>query len=278
MPPRLSVIVVVRNEERDLPGCLASVAFADELVVVDAQSTDRTREIAEQAGARVFVRAWPGHAAQKQFALEQATGDWVLNLDADERCSAELRAAIPQLLEDGTAEGYRIRFRTWVFGRRQRFGMRWTERHLRLFRREKGSFPPRAIHECAEVSGRAPAVDAPILHFTYDSLEKFVDKINRYSSLAARERFAQGRRFSYFSLWRWPWGFFKRYVLWLGFLDGWDGLLHAAISGLYDLLKYAKLRDLQHAARLSGKLSDEEERGASETSEASGGSSNAAAG
>lgn len=243
--PKLSVIVIAKDEERDLPACLASVAFADEKIVVDAESGDRTREVAEAAGAKVIVRPWPGHAAQKQFALSQATGDWVLSLDADERCSRELEAALPRLVADPAIDGYRVRFRTWAFGRRQRFGGRWSERHVRLFRRAKASFPPREIHESAEVGGRLAKVDAPIEHHTYRSLEELLEKVNRYSTLAARERFARGKRFSYLSLWRWPWGFFKRYVLWLGFLDGYDGLVHAAVSGLYDLLKYAKLRDLE---------------------------------
>lgn len=242
---RLSVIVITRNEERDLPECLASVAFADEVIVVDSQSTDRTCELARHAGARVIVRPWPGHAAQKAFALAQATGDWVLSLDADERCSPELRDAIPRAIAQDGVDGYDVLFRTWAFGRRARFGGRYGERHIRLFRRAKASFPERAIHESAVVEGGVARLDAPILHHTYVSLEEFVEKVNRYSSLAASERFARGKRFSALSLLRWPWGFFKRYVLWLGLLDGVDGFLYAAISGLYDVLKVAKLRDLE---------------------------------
>jgi len=250
--PRLSVIVIAKDEERDLPGCLASVAFADEIVVVDAESTDRTRELAQAAGAQVVVRPWPGHAAQKAFALSQARGDWVLSLDADERCSEALKAAIPALIGEGArADGYLVRFQTWAFGRRQRFGGRWTERHLRLFRREKASFPAREIHESAEVEGTLARVDAPIVHHTYRSLDELVEKLNRYSTLGALERFKKGRRFSILSLLRAPWGFFKRYVLWLGVLDGWDGLVQAALGATYDFLKYAKLRDLEQQQALA---------------------------
>jgi glycosyltransferase involved in cell wall biosynthesis len=243
--PRLSVIVIAWDEERDLPDCLASVKFADEIVVVDAESTDRTRELAQAAGAKVVVRPWPGHAAQKAFALSQASGDWVLSLDADERCSEELQAAIPELLAASGVDGYLVRFHTWAFGRRQRFGGRWSERHLRLFRRERASFPAREIHESAEVQGQLAKVDAPILHHTVRTLDELVEKLNRYSTLGAIERSKKGKRFSYLSLLRAPWGFFKRYVLWLGVLDGWDGLVQAWLGATYDFLKYAKLRDLE---------------------------------
>jgi len=242
--PRLSVIVIAKDEERDLPDCLASVKFADEIVVVDAQSSDHTRELAEAAGARVIVRPWPGHAAQKAFALAQATGDWVLSLDADERCSEELKAAIPSLISRDGVDGYLVRFRTWAFGRRQRFGGRWSERHLRLFRREKASFPAREIHEGAEVAGTVAKLDAPILHQSYRTVAELSEKLDRYSTLGAVERFKRGKRFSWLAVLRAPWGFLKRYVLWLGFLDGWDGLVQAALGARYDWQKVAKLKDL----------------------------------
>jgi glycosyltransferase involved in cell wall biosynthesis len=241
--PRLSVIVVAKNEERALPDCLASVKFADETIVIDAESADRTREIAQGAGAKVVVRPWPGHAAQKQFALSQATGDWVLSLDADERCSDELKAALPAAMARDDVDGYLVRFRTWALGRRVRFGGRFFERHVRLFRRAKASFPPRAIHESATVEGRIARLEAPIVHCSHESLDALLEKANRYSTLAAKERYACGRRVSPLAGLRPPWGFFKRYLLWLGILDGWDGLTFALVGALYDWLKAAKLRD-----------------------------------
>jgi glycosyltransferase involved in cell wall biosynthesis len=243
--PRLSVTIIACDEEPDLPACLASVAFADEIVVVDSGSRDRTREVARAAGARVLERPFDGFAAQKQFALEQATGDWVLNLDADERCSEELAAALgPAMAQEGV-DGYQVRFQTWLFGRRARFGGLARERHLRLFRRAGSRYPPRAVHEGVEVAGEVRALEAPIRHYTYRSLAEYLEKINRYTSAAARERYAAGRRFSRWSALRAPWGFFRRYLLQLGFLDGWAGLVFAAMGGLYDFLKEAKLADLE---------------------------------
>ncbi len=243
--PRLSVTIIARDEELDLPECLASVAFADEIVLVDSGSRDRTRAIAQAAGAKVLERPFDDFAAQKQFALAQATGDWVLNLDADERCSGPLREALGAAMAREGVGGYRVRFETWLFGRRARFGGLGRERHLRLFRREGARYPPRKVHEGVEVAGEVRALDAPIHHYTYRSLEEYLDKINRYTGAAAADRFAAGRRSSRFALARGLWGFFRRYVLKLGFLDGRVGLVFALMSGLYDFLKVAKIEDLE---------------------------------
>lgn len=243
--PRLSVTIIARDEERDLPDCLASVAFADEIVVVDSGSRDQTRAIALAAGAKVLERSFDNFGAQKQFALAQATGDWVLNLDADERCSSALQQAVAAAIAQEGVGGYQVRFETWLFGRRARFGGLARERHLRLFRREGARYPPRAVHEGVEVAGEIRALEAPIVHHTYRSLEEYLDKINRYTSAAAADRYAAGRRSSAFALPRGAWGFFRRYVLQLGLLDGYVGLVFAVMSGLYDFLKIAKLADLE---------------------------------
>lgn len=250
--PRLSVTIITRDEERDLPDCLASVAFADEIVVVDSLSRDRTCEIARAAGARVFERPWPGFAAQKQFALEQASGDWVLNLDADERCSPRLREALGEALDRGGVDGYDLPFQTWSFGRRLRFGGLRGEHHLRLFRRAKAHYPPVAVHEGVELRGALARLDAPIVHHPYASLEEYLAKLNHYTSQFARARFEAGRPFSRLAALRWPLGFAKRYLLRLGFLDGYAGFVHAMLSGLYDFLKYAKVEDLERERRQEG--------------------------
>ncbi len=252
--PRLSVTIVTKDEERDLPGCLESVSFADEVVVVDSLSTDKTREVARAAGAKVFENPWPGDAPQKAFAMEQAGGDWILNLDADERCSPKLQRVLPMIIAEGKADGFDVLFQTHLMGRRARFGGLGGERHLRLFRRDRARYETRQVHGGALVEGRVLPLDAPIIHHPYASLEEYFDKFNRYTSHLARERHLAGRRFSTLSALRWPLGFLKRYVLQLGFLDGYAGYLHASLSGLYDFMKYAKLDDLEREQkRLAGK-------------------------
>ena len=246
---RLSVTIVTLDEERDLPGCLASVAFADEIVVVDSGSKDRTREIAASAGARVFENPWPGDAPQKSFAMQHASGEWILNLDADERCSEALRAALPGLLARSDVEGFDVLFENHLFERRARFGGLGGERHLRLFRKASATYQTRQVHGGATVAGRVERLDAPIVHHPYASLEEYFDKFNRYTSHLAKEKAMAGRRFSPLAVLRWPWGFFRRYVLRLGFLDGYAGFLHAALSGLYDFVKVAKIDDLEREAR-----------------------------
>jgi hypothetical protein len=242
--PRLSVIVVAKTRSADLPGCLESVRFADEIVVVDAESADRTRELAQAAGARVIVRPWPGHAAQKAFALAQATGDWCSRWTptsaAPRSCGGHPRAG-------GRPRRGRLPGAVPHLGLRAAPALRgrWSERHLRcsgarseLLDRESTSAP----RSRGTVGGptRRSSTTAPAR-----TLDELLEKVNRYSTLGALERFKRGKRFSRWSLLRGPWGFFKRYVLWLGVLDGWDGLVQAWLWATYDALKYAKLRDLQ---------------------------------
>ncbi len=245
MSPKLSVIIIARNEEHDLPDCLASVSFADEIIVVDSGSTDRTREIASAAGAKVLLHEWQGYGLQKAFALSQASGEWILSLDADERCSQKLQNAIPNALINSEIDAYSICFETWLFGRRVRYGGFQNEFHIRLFRREKGEFSKKAVHEGVTVSGKIARLSTPIVHYTYSSLHEYIDKLNKYTDAAANEKYNLGIRFSKTALFRLPWSFFKRYILQLGILDGYQGALFALLSGFYDLVKYGKLYDLE---------------------------------
>ncbi|HUB08031.1 MAG TPA: glycosyltransferase family 2 protein [Myxococcales bacterium] len=243
--PKLSVAVIACDEERDLPRCLASVRFADERVVVDSGSRDRTRELAREAGARVVEQPFLGYGKQKAFALAQTTGDWVLALDADEAVTPELAAEIPQALERPGIDGYRLRFRSRMFGRTLRFGGARHETHLRLFRRTAGRYDERTIHEGVTVEGRVETLGGFVEHSPYASLSEYLVKLERYSTLAAEQRHAAGRRFSKTAAARLPWGFFRRYVLWLGALDGYAGFVAASLGAMSDFLKEAKLQDLE---------------------------------
>src|SRR5687768_15864459 len=174
---KLSVIIIAKNEERDLPGCLDSVkGLADEVVLVDGHSSDRTREIARAAGAKVFEKDWEGYGPQKQHALEQATGDWVLNLDADERLSPPLAEEIRNVLGgSGAANGYELPFHVYFLGRRLRFGGCAREFHVRLFRRPAASYAGKAIHEGITVTPPLARLTAPVVHESYYDLGEYLE-------------------------------------------------------------------------------------------------------
>ena len=239
---RLSVAVIAWNEEERLRACLESVAWADEILVVDAESTDKTVVLAREFTDRIWVRPWPGFAAQKNFALDQAGGDWVLSLDADERVTPALRERIVRLLaEGGPAAGYRIPRQNVFWGAWVRHGGLYPDYQLRLFRRGAGRFADDAVHESARVSGPVEQLSEPLLHHSYRSLEDFVQRANRYSTLAARDWLARGRPVGPLDLIFRPLGrFLSMYIMRLGFLDGWRGFVLAVLYADYVFLRMAK--------------------------------------
>jgi len=241
--PRLSVVVVTRDEEERLRACLESVAWADEIVVVDAESEDKTVTVAREFTDRVVVRPWPGYAAQKNAALDLATGDWALSLDADEIVSAELRAEIAAVLAvDGPADGYAVSRRNIFWGRWVRHGGLYPDWQVRLFRRGRGQFAARAVHESVRVDGRVERLAGHLEHRSYRDVSDFLARADRYSTLAAEEAVAQGRRARAADLVLRPLGrFLGMYLVGRGFLDGWRGFLLAALYAYYVLIRSAKI-------------------------------------
>ncbi len=247
-PQKLSVIVITRNEERDIQGCLESVKeVADEIVVVDSGSTDQTIPICQKFNCEIYHRDWTGYSDQKQCALEKAKGPWVLNLDADERMSFELKKEVMNLMTDSEAlqkkNGYQIPFKTFFYGRQLRFGGVGREKHLRFFKKEKASYGNQSVHEKIKVEGSVGHLSGAILHKSYRNLSEYLEKFNSYTSAIAQEKYNRGERFSFFHHFRLPWEFFVRTIVKLGFLDGEPGLLYALLSSLYAWMKYVKLRD-----------------------------------
>ena len=240
---KLSAIIIAKNEERDLPACLDSLhGLADEIVLVDGLSTDRTREIASAAGARVSTREWDGYGPQKQFALEQAKGDWVLNVDADERVTPSLAAEIRSLLAgEPLANGYEIPFHFNFLGRRLRFGRGAKEVHLRLFRRDQAHYPDRPVHEGIVVKGSVGRLSGAVEHNSYRDFSEYLKKCDEYTALLSAKKRAAGKSFSFWMNFRLPWEFFIRYVVKGGFLDGNAGFAYAALSAVYAWLKHARL-------------------------------------
>lgn len=245
----VSIVVIARNEERNLPRLLESVqGFADEVLVVDSGSTDGTVEVARALGARVLHRAWTGYGPQRRFAVAHASHDWILSLDADERATPPLLEAIRAELSRPAAElaaGYRIRFRHTALGRRVRFGAMWRDRRVRLFDRRRGGYDAAPVHERVAVDGPVGTLPGFCDHEGLLGAAQAREKLTRYARLKAEERFARGVRFRPWQLLRWPAGFLKRYLLRLGFLDGAAGLSLALIYAGYDLEKATWLRRLE---------------------------------
>jgi glycosyltransferase involved in cell wall biosynthesis len=241
---RLSVVVVTHNEEERIRACLESAAWADELIVVDAESADKTATIARELTDHVIVRPWPGFAAQKNFGLEQAHGDWILALDADEFVSAPLREEIAAILAGGAEHvGYAMPRRNVFWGRWIRHGGLYPDWQLRLFRRGRGRFVERSVHESVTVDGSVGRLTGHLEHRSYRDVADFLERADRYSTLAADEWLASGRRARpLMDLVGRPVGrFLGMYVARAGFLDGWRGFLLAVLYGYYVLMRSAKV-------------------------------------
>jgi glycosyltransferase involved in cell wall biosynthesis len=241
---RLSVVVVTLNEAERIRACLESVVWADELVVVDAESHDKTVLIARELTDRVIVRPWPGFAAQKNFATDQATGDWILSLDADETVSMPLRAEIEAVVAGGgvVATGFTVPRRNVFWGAWIRHGGLYPDRQLRLFRRGHGRFVERAVHESVTVDGTVGHLSGHLEHRSYRDVADFLARADRYSSLAADEWLAAGRPVRPLrDLVARPIGrFLRMYVARAGFLDGWRGFLLATLYAYYVFMRSTK--------------------------------------
>ena len=249
--PRLSVVVVTLNEEERLRACLESVAWADELIVVDAESQDKSVQIAREFTDRVIVRPWPGFAAQKNFGLAEAGGDWILSLDADEQVSPELRDEITRVLAvDGPHDGYRAPRRNIFWGRWIRHGGLWPDWQLRLFKRGRAWFGERAVHESVAVTGSVGRLEAPLVHRSYRDVSDFLARADRYSTLAAEEWVRSGTRVRASDLLLRPAGrFLSMYVLKGGCLDGRRGFLLATLYAYYVFIRSAKAWELREKDR-----------------------------
>jgi glycosyltransferase involved in cell wall biosynthesis len=240
--PALSVVVITYNEEERLRQTLASVAWADEIVVVDGGSDDKTVEIAREFTDHVVVRPWEGFARQKNAAIERARGEWILSLDADEEVSPELGEEIRRTIAAPAADGYAVPRRNIFWGRWVRHGRLYPDWQLRLFRRGRGRFVERPVHESVQIDGPVARLAAPLIHRSYRDVADFLTRANRYTSLAAEEWVRAGRTVHAHDLVLRPLGrFLSMYVRHAGFLDGWRGFLLAVLYAYYVFLRSAKV-------------------------------------
>ncbi len=240
----LSVTIITRNEQAAIRRCLDSVAWADEIIVLDSASDDGTAAIARELHARVVATTdWPGFGAQKNRALDLATGDWVLSLDADEWVTPELRAAIEAAI--GAPDGrcaFRMPRLSSYCGRFMRHSGWWPDHVTRLFRRGQARFSDDRVHERLIVSGTTGTLRAPLLHEAIRDLDEALEKMNTYSSAGALMQFERGGKASLAgAVWHGAWTFFRTYVLRAGFLDGREGFLLAVSNAEGAYYRYLKL-------------------------------------
>lgn len=249
----LSAVLIARDARDQLEACLASVAFADEVLVVDSGSTDGTRELAARLGARVIGQDWLGYGPQKQFAVQAAKHDWVLCIDADERVSAPLAASIRAALAAPAAGAFTMARRNRFLGRWLAHGEGYPDWSLRLFDRRRARWSDDPVHEKVVADVPPATLTGDLLHESADDLGRYLEKQNRYSSLAAEALAAAGRRAGVVQLVGSPLVRFLRfYVLRLGFLDGLPGLVHIAIGCQASFMKYAKLIERQRSRTPGG--------------------------
>ena len=249
---KISATIITLNEESNIKADCESVAWADEIVVVDSESTDATREIAASCGARVIINPWPGFGAQKQFAVNRAAHDWIFSLDADERVSDQLKQSIQTLKSHpGTedADGYVVARRTYYQGRWIRGGGWYPDYQLRLFNRTKGRWKQRHIHESVmmDSGGRIKELGGDLLHYTSPNAAHHHRMIGeRYAPLAAQQMFEEGRRTSALGVASaGPAAFVRSFVLKGGWRDGFAGFTIASFAAHHAFLKHLMLWEMQ---------------------------------
>ena len=240
--PKVTVTVITLNEANHIEAALASVAWADEIVVVDSGSSDGTADLARRQGARVEVRAWPGYSAQKNYAASIASHDWILSLDADERVSPDLASEIRILLQsEPPARGYRVPRVSFYLGRWIRGTDWYPDYQLRLYDRRAGEWNGRRVHESVALKGEPGELKHDLQHFPYRDISHHLQTIDRYTTLAAEQMRADGRTVSLAGLiLHPPFAFLRNYVLRGGFRLGGVGFIVCALNSYYVFLKLAK--------------------------------------
>lgn len=240
--PALSVIIITKNEAGNIRDCLQSVAWADEIIVVDSGSTDNTVEICREFTPHVHERDWPGFGMQKNRALDYATKDWVLSLDADERVTPELRAELETAMREGTADGYEIPRLSSFCGRFMRHSGWYPDYVLRLFRRGTARFSDNLVHEKLVAEGKPARLKSLLLHYAFDNLEEVLRKMDQYSTAGAKMQQQRGRKVTLIgAVLRGMWSFVRSYIIRGGILDGQEGFMLAVSNAEGTYYRYVKL-------------------------------------
>jgi len=244
----ISAAIITCNEEHNIPDALQSLSWVDEIVVVDSGSKDATLEICRRFTDKIFHRDWTGYVDQKNYAVEKASNDWILSLDADERVSPGLREEIGAMTRGGFRNsGYKIPRTAFFMGRWIKHGDWYPDYQVRLFDRRRGKWQGGRVHESVKIDGAAGMLTGEIRHYTYRNFSEYLQRLESYSTLAAMDYNEKGRNAASWMLLGKPLAvFIKAYLLRCGFLDGTSGFAVAVMGAVSVFFKYAKLYELQH--------------------------------
>jgi glycosyltransferase involved in cell wall biosynthesis len=242
---KISVIIITKNEEKNIKECLLSVLWADEIILVDSESEDNTRSIAREFTDKIYVKKWEGFVPQKKYALSLTKNEWVLSIDADERVTPALQSEI-ELINPDAYDGYRIRRQNFLFGK-EITSCGWDrDFQLRLFNKSKTELPERLVHEGFLVNGKVGQLKNVITHNTFSSLHSYLKKVNEYTTLRAEEVFRSKRKTTALTIFNHTFAaFFKYYISLRGFKDGMHGLIISFVHSVTTLLTYVKIWELQ---------------------------------
>ncbi len=242
---KISAVVIAGAEENNIAGCLESLAWADEIVVVNSESKDRTIEVAKKYTSRVFIRKWEGYASQKEFSVEKATNEWVLSIDADERISDELREEI-KALDFSIADGFFIPRRNYFLDKVVR-SCGWSpDYQLRLFRKSKAKLTDRRVHESFQVQGKTAYLKSELIHYTHPAISSTFEKIAEYSTLEAQEKSTKIRMNASKIFFKPIWEFLHHFIIRHGFTDGVHGLMVSMIHAMTKAQVYMKIWEIQN--------------------------------
>jgi len=253
MGKKVSVVIVTKNEESNISECIRSVSWADEIIVVDSSSEDRTCDLCRELGATVIERKWNGYAEQKNFAIEQAKNSWVISLDADERVSDDLKERLLNILDkDSKYAGYRFPRKNIFFGKWLKNGDLWPDYQVRLFRKGKGFFNDREVHESVQVDGEICKLNEPILHYSYQSVSEFFQRQKDYAILSAKESLKKEIAYKSSDIFFRPlWRFFHSYFIKSGWKDGFEGFIVCAGLAWYVFMRFAIILELKRKNEVS---------------------------
>ena len=248
---KISATIITYNEEKNIRRCIESLDFVDEIVVVDSLSSDNTCAIAKELGAKVIDQKFLGHIDQKQLAVENATYDWILSLDADEEVSPELKASIVELIKKPLEyDAYEMKRVSFHLGRWIRHGGWYPDKKIRLFNRQKAHWGGYNPHDKVIVNGKVGMLEGDLKHYVFTDLRHNIDTNNSYSSIMAEDLYKKGKKFSYLKLFFKPVGkFLEVYIYKRGFLDGMAGFIIAVGASYSMFLKFAKLWELERVKK-----------------------------